>query len=128
MELKDFVKTTITQISEAILEVQADNQDNGLIVNPQGLATGSKGDHHLRTGGWRYVQAIEFDVALSVTENSGKDGKLTVRTGFIDASLGGKGGGQNNTTTSLKFKIPVAFPGKETSGGYDRGLQGIENL
>ncbi len=35
MELKDFVKTTISQISQAILEAQAENEGIGLIINPQ---------------------------------------------------------------------------------------------
>ncbi len=88
-----------------------------LLLIPR-LTTGKQGEYLLQTGGSRYVQEVEFNVALSVTENSGKDGKLTVRTGFLDASVGGKDGDQNNTTTALKFKIPVAFPGKETPTGY----------
>lgn len=43
MELREFIKSTIIEISEGINEAQKELKDSGVIVNPSGLATNSHG-------------------------------------------------------------------------------------
>lgn len=115
MELKEFVKTAITQISDGILEAKEEATGKGLLINPQGLAVGGKGDKYLKFGGWRYVQDIEFNVAVTATDEANAGGGIKV------ASILNIGGGVKETNSSIStinFKVPVAFPGDETPKQY----------
>lgn len=53
MDLKEFIKTTISSISEAILESQQELQQKGVIVNPEKTEIGKTGERLLRSDGWR---------------------------------------------------------------------------
>lgn len=109
MQLKDFVKATINEISEAIRELQTEMSD-GTVINPtlagSALLKTSKNGDIIRS-----IQQIQFDVAVSVTESSssGKNarfGILNVLAADIDNSEKAKAG----NTARLTFSIPVVFP------------------
>ena len=46
MELKEFIKTTLTQISQGIIEAQDEMEGNDMIINPAGLASNSNGEKY----------------------------------------------------------------------------------
>ncbi len=118
MELKDFIKAALKQIVLGVLEAQNETTDTGAIINPSSLVTGNSGDKFLRHEGWRHVEEIEINVAVSVTE--GDDGKSGIGVMSI-SSTGGESNsyGNNNTAIStIKFKIPVALPAVEVLKNY----------
>lgn len=51
MDLKDFIKNTITSISEAILESQEKLKDKDVLVNPEKVEIGKTGEKLLRSDG-----------------------------------------------------------------------------
>jgi len=123
MNLKDFVKETIKNISEAINESNEELSSIGTIVNPKdvhpatkdqidniyGFLLGDDEDKNYR----RPVHLVNFDVA--VTSATTKDGEEGIGVNIAGIKLGKEGSSsiENNTSSRLKFSIPIAFPSKE---------------
>lgn len=79
MEIKDFIKSTIKSIAEAIAESQMELDGLGVIVNPERSETGRGGDKFLRANGWRYVQEIDFEITVVVEEDSKQDANAKLK-------------------------------------------------
>lgn len=75
MNLKDFIKNTVSSISEAIIESQLELSEKGVIVNPEKAEIGKTGEKLLRSNGWRYVQNLDFDILVAVDDKQGTGGK-----------------------------------------------------
>jgi len=119
MDLKDFIKNTISSISEAIIESQEELKDKGVIINPEKTEIGKTGDRLLRSDGWRYVQNLDFDVLISVEDKQGDD----IGGGLKVAGLLNIGGGISDESISknhnrIKFSLPVAFSTSTTPTEY----------
>jgi hypothetical protein len=119
MDLKDFIKNTITSISLAIQQSQDELQDKDVIVNPEKVEIGKNGEKLLRNDGWRYVQNLEFDILVGVEEKQGGDGIAELKV----AGIFNIGGGASDINTSqnqnrIKFNIPVAFSTTKTPDEY----------
>lgn len=126
MDLKDFIRSTITSISEAVIESQEDLKDKGVIVNPERMETGKTGEKLLRNDGWRYVQNLEFDILVAVDEKADKGGKAELKI----AGIGSVGGGMATenlikNSNRLKFSIPVAFHTTPTPPQYRQRARGV---
>ena len=119
MELKDFIKNTISSISEAIVESQAELEGKGVIINPEKVVTDKDGKKLLRNNGERYIQNLDFDILIAADEKQGVDGggKLTV-AGLL--SVGGTLTDEtaNSINNRIKFTIPVAFSTSKTPDDY----------
>ena len=120
MELKDFVKSTITSINEAIIDSQNELKDKGVIINSEKTSIGTSGRKHLNSKGVRFVQDVDFEISVEIDEKSEKEGggKLKV------ANLISLGGGISNEYTStnlnkIKFTIPIAFNTEKTPIEYN---------
>ena len=112
MEIKDFVKATITQITEAIEELNQELASRETIVNPRGLDQHSGG---VPIGGDRATlshtaQIIEFDLLLQVTEGHGSGGRLGIFTSWVGLGGESKTEMENAAASRIKFSIPVVFP------------------
>lgn len=118
MELKEFIKTTITQISQGIIEAQEELDGNDMIVNPSGLATNSNGDKYLRTDGWRYVQNIEINVGVTAIEKEGEKAGIGIVTGILSGGAQASSDNSNQTVSTIRFDIPVALPSSPTPKGH----------
>lgn len=117
MELKDFVKATLTQIAEGVQDAQKE-VDSDMLINPDGLASNQKGDKYLRTDGWRYVQEIEINVGITEIEKEGEKAGIGIVTGFISGGAQGSSDSTNQVVSSVRFKIPVALPSTKTPNGH----------
>lgn len=119
MDLKDFIKHTISSISIAIEESQEGLKNKGVIINPERTSTSKTGDILLSVKGDRFVQNIEFDVLVGVDDSIKGDGKAGIN---IIPLLNISGGLSAESTTQnqqrIKFKIPIAFPTSETPNIY----------
>jgi hypothetical protein len=118
VELKDFIKEAIKDISEAISETNAELDSVGAIINPEGVYTSGK-DEELygylaqndeNKNFRRPVHSINFDVAVSSTTK--KDGKEGIGVSVVGIKLdkGKNHADENNTSSRLQFSIPVAMP------------------
>lgn len=118
MELKEFIKTTLTQISQGITEAQEEMNGNDMIVNPAGLASNSNGEKYLRTDGWRYVQEIEINVGVTAIEKEGERAGIGIVTGILSGGAQASSDNSNQTVSTIKFNIPVALPSTPTPKGH----------
>lgn len=119
MELKDFIKNTISSISLAIIESQEELKEKGVIVNPEKVEIGKNGEKLLRKDGWRYIQNLEFDILVSAEESQNGNGKAELKVaGFLNIGGGIDDKSFNQNQNRIKFNIPVAFSTTETPDEY----------
>lgn len=119
MDLKDFIKNSISSISEAITESQTDLKEAGVIVNPEKMEIGKQGDKLLNSRGWRYTQDLEFDVLVAVDETVELGGKSSLKiAGVFDLSAGASSDNTHKKHSRIKFSIPVAFSASTTPDEY----------
>ena len=112
MELKEFVKETLVQITQGVKECQDEIGNLGGFVNPSVRIGKSSGASHVSSlGDGQNIYTVDFDIAISVAEDTGTkaDGKLTVASIF---SAGGSTSSTeaNSTLSKVSFKIPLALP------------------
>ena len=126
MNLKDFIKETVVQIGESIVEIQKDFDSKNIdaIVNPREIEKSNNpnylaqysptsnfyGNSSLKEGTPRLVDNIEFDVAVTVEHGDEKEagGKLKV----FGVGIGAEASQINKlaNVSTVKFKIPFVLP------------------
>ena len=112
MELKDFIKTALTDIVEAVKEVQDSVKDIATIAP----YTGGNAVTHIKTpDGYAEISNIDFDVAVTTetTEGTSSD----IKGGIAVAGIFNIGGNGNEAAeekyqnvSRIKFTIPVLLP------------------
>lgn len=119
MELKDFVKNTLVQIVDGVIEAEKELEKKGSTVNPIGGYFDQK-----QIGGrtWSFkdgvTEVVDFDVALTNSEKEGTSAGIGVLLGNIN--LGAKGASEEVITsvTRIKFSVPILLPkGRELETG-----------
>jgi hypothetical protein len=119
MDLKDFIKSTISSISNAIIESQLELNDKGVIVNPEKLEVGKNGDKLLRSDGWRYIQNLDFEILVGIEEQKEGSGKGELKVaGILNVGGGINEQSLNQHQNRIKFSIPVAFSTTPTPDQY----------
>lgn len=109
MELKEFVKLTVSEVVLAISELQ-DELTSSVILNPSSV---SDGYVDIDGKGKRIVSNIDFDVVVT-TENKDDERKgLSVVTGLLGAGITTKDSNINSLTNRIQFKIPISYPVKD---------------
>lgn len=108
MELKDFIKTAITYITNAVSELQAD-LDNGAIVNP--TLPAPVGNETLTVENEiRPIEQLSFDVAVTASEEAGIDGQAKAGISIFGAKIGSATSAKTENASRISFTIPVVFP------------------
>lgn len=109
MELKEFVKETIADITNAIAELQRE-MTNGAVVNP----TLNKSDDETGTvmvdGKPCRVERINFDVAVTVAEASGVEGGAKTGIAIMGAKIGTAMSAKAESCSRLTFSVPMVYP------------------
>lgn len=111
MELKDFIKNVLADITEAIQESQ-DGKSCSAIVSPMNVGNG--GDFILTPSGKLMVNKIDFEVTVSAEMGKSINGEAKGMINVLSAAIGSKVGasstGRDENTTKIKFSIPVIYP------------------
>jgi hypothetical protein len=118
VDLKDFIKEAIKDISEAISETNNELINVGTIVNPKDVHPTSKNEdvygfllkEQENQDYRRPVHLIKFDVAVSSATK--KDGKEGIGVNVVGITLGKNGtqADESSMSSRLVFSIPVALP------------------
>ncbi|HUG82063.1 MAG TPA: hypothetical protein VML01_10395 [Bryobacterales bacterium] len=112
MHLKDFVRDSIVQIIEGVVEAREHTKDTGAIVGPAVAVDSST----VAKPGMAFVgrkgvaQLVEFDVVVSISEGEMSEAKVGVLSGIIGAGVGGKSEETLHNVSRLKFSVPVLLP------------------
>ena len=113
MELKEFVAQTLQQIGDGVIAAQKYSEGKGVAINPIHLPvlTNQKDARIMYFSEDSPVFPVEFDVALTVTEDSRTKagGGITVATIF-KAGAGTESANASQTYSRVKFMVPVALP------------------
>jgi len=123
MDLKDFVKETLIQISQGIEEANKELEGSDAMVNPLHITGHSENAQtYGRTRppstskpGTRTVQPVNFDVA--VVAEAGEKGEAGAKLSIASIGIGAKGSieSTNRSESRISFVIPVVYPGYENN-------------
>lgn len=77
MDIKDFIKGTISGISDAVRELNAEKGKEGLVIAPSNYKHIEKVSY-LKLHDERVVEMIEFNLAVTVSDKSNTGGGLKI--------------------------------------------------
>lgn len=111
MELKDFIKGVIADITEAISESQSE-LNNGAIVSPSQCLSGKA----IRIKDYGYlVSDIDFEVVLTTEESSKGGGNLGANIKVLSFGINGDNVNKSENLSRVRFTIPVVYPSVDVS-------------
>lgn len=111
MELKDFIKATITGIVSAVDELNNEFKDIGAIVDPHRARFEGKIDKMVYEEPGKLeslIHEVEFSLTVAEMKQSSKNGGIKIKV--IDAKIESETGKENLNT--VKFSIPVVYSTK----------------
>ncbi|MCM1079127.1 MAG: hypothetical protein NC344_05805 [Bacteroidales bacterium] len=108
MELKEFIKAAVSDITNAVSELQAE-LDNGAIVNPT-LPKGEYGKHLMVNNEIREIERLNFDVAVTVAESTGQESGVKGGISILGAKTGSESSTKAENVSRLTFSVPVVLP------------------
>lgn len=108
MELKEFIKTAIVNITEAVSDLQKD-LDNGTVINPT-LLQGDYGKSIVINNEVRVIERLNFDVAVTASESSGLEGGAKAGISIFGAKVGAETNAKTENISRLTFSIPLVLP------------------
>lgn len=111
MELKEFVKTAIQVITNAVSELQSELK-NGSIVSPSmpsAIANSTVMDPDNGSIN-RKISNIDFDVALTVGDSGTIESGGKVGIQIFSAKIGGENKSHTEDVSRITFSIPVVLP------------------
>ncbi len=109
MELRDFIKKTLLEITEGVLDAQKTLIDKDCKVNPSTFAENGKAIKAGYQNNYRNVQIVKFNVGLSITENKESKSGIGVAS-IINAGVSSEKIASNEKVTSIEFEIPISLP------------------
>ncbi|MCF7908542.1 MAG: hypothetical protein K9L86_06720 [Candidatus Omnitrophica bacterium] len=120
MKLQDFISETLSQIFHGIKNAQEKTKETGGEINPvYGFVGNTLKERKQQDYKLRYMEAIEFDVALTINENQNSSAEINATAKIYTVKAGGKATGSSEQNTGsihrVKFSIPVTFPQSEIS-------------
>lgn len=112
MDLKEFVRETLVQIATGVKDAQSEVRAMGGIVNPATQNPSTSGNSYFASvDELHHVFLVDFDVAVTVAENTGTNAqaKLNVAT-ILSLGAGGQSANSSAASNRLTFKVPLALP------------------
>ncbi len=109
MELKDFVKLAISEITGAISDLQTQSEDGSVVSPPMPPSSGKLVINH--NGKCRLISNIDFDIAVTVGSTDSLDGGAGAS--FLQVFSAKASAGKETKTENvsrISFSIPVLFP------------------
>ncbi|MGX9725773.1 MAG: hypothetical protein ACTFAK_00170 [Candidatus Electronema sp. VV] len=107
MELRTFIHKALTDIIGGVQDAQTTTPTGSVIPYV-------KSSYESVKTGISEVQSVEFEVVVRVDEKTGSESKLNVVAAFVGGGIKGESGTASGHSASLKFRVPIKFPKKET--------------
>lgn len=125
MDLKEFVSSTLTQISQGVSDTQGSVRSLGGLVNPAMTGALNRESYFGHVGTGEHVFLVDFDVAIVVSEATGTNaGAKREVASFFRLDAGGKSDATTHSTSRIRFKVPGRLPvDPETRRALDERLQ-----
>ena len=112
MQLKDFVRESLVQVVDGIVEAQKRTEESNAIVSPYLPPSRSQGTRPdvFSSPNLGIVQMFEFDVAVTVSKDDAKEGGVAVVAAVLGAGGKVRSEKQFANVSRLKFSVPVVLP------------------
>lgn len=125
MELKEFVKETLLQITEGVKEAQEAVKEYGAAVNPMQYQKSADSTNAKLNNEYYPVQNIDFEVALTSSNDGGTKKGIGVLLGNL--SIGANKSEDNKTmaVTNIRFSVPIVLPADNTGNDKRNGNKTI---
>ena len=108
MDLKTFVSTTLQEIVAGISEAKTAIE----AIDPNARINPTVRSHNSSSAGVTDPKPVEFDVAVTVSEEIGGGGKAGLKiASFVEISGEGKARSASETISRVKFTVALAQPG-----------------
>lgn len=119
MQLKDFLKDTLVQISQGIEEAHQDLKESGTLISPTYQRNGAYEQmvHTPDRSNYPTIQFIDFDVAVSASEEKGNTGGVGVSIASIQIGTKRTQEDVTSTVSRVKFQVPVFFKQHKSGEG-----------
>jgi hypothetical protein len=117
MELKEFVKETLLQLTEGVKEAQEACKQHGGLVNPMLAVPRSNRKIEIKD---KYYPVTDVEFKVGLTENTGTEDKKGIGVFLSNISLGAeyKKDAGLQTITNIGFNIPILLPFVGRDGEY----------
>jgi hypothetical protein len=123
LDLKEFIKESLVQISGAITEANEDLKGSGAMINPLHVTVSTNPSQaYGRTGTEmhvgnesRVVEKVEFDVAVYAEEGSQTKAGFKLSVVSIGLGASGQSNNKDKSESRIKFCIPVVYPGVDSN-------------
>ena len=109
MELQEFIKSTLVQITNGVIEAQKDLKETGCLINPEGFSTEGGQIKRGYENQYRTIQKIKMNVILNVEEGKESSSKIGVAK-ILHAGIDSEENSSKKQMTSVEFEVPIAFP------------------
>lgn len=106
MDLQEFISATLTEIYNGVTQARENCPEMAIAPNRRsgGVSLGKNADAYPN------VDVVEYEVILTDKELSDKSKGIGVSFGSFGAGYENRKGGENTSSTKLKFSIPIVFP------------------
>jgi hypothetical protein len=118
VSLKDYIKSTLTQIIEATEEFNNDRDHDASKGQISKQFVSDKASAGAMKSGFiidydnKVTMLVDFDVATTVEENDKTSGGGSVKVMGIGGGIEGESTSRNNSESRIKFKIPLILTAK----------------
>nr|WP_319495363.1 trypco2 family protein [uncultured Desulfobacter sp.] len=123
MELREFIKSSLVEISRGILDASKELEDTNAVVSPNDFKFTSESSQAFGrtfksnvidpTSGTRVVHKVDFDIAVVVDETDTAKAGVKISVMSIGLSAGGESSSKSGSTSRIKFSVPIVLPSKE---------------
>lgn len=107
MELKEFIKETLTQIVDGVVAAQEATLNTGAIISPADAKTK---DERIHTRGNDYIGSVYFEVGLTNIEGENSKHGIGVWLGSIGIGTQSNDETGKAAVTNIKFSVPIMLP------------------
>lgn len=101
MELKEFIKLALADITNAIKESQTE-LSNGALINPIDGSPNQLGKSDSKI--------IDFDILVTLNEKDDSGKGISANINVLSAKFGKDKSISNETASRIRFSIPVIYP------------------
>jgi hypothetical protein len=108
MELKEFIKTAIADITAAINESQEELNAQKAYINP--ILTNRTGEYVIIDKHYHVITHLNFDLAVTTTEAANIGGNVGGSIKIISAKLGTEQQSTVEHASRLTFELPIVLP------------------
>lgn len=119
MELKEFIKEVLADITDAVAESQQELK-NGCIIAPI-INNRNNTDNlvKLNKGGYAIVSNVHFDVAVTLNEDTDRKTKIGVLSSALSLGTEKKRGVISSEVSKITLDIPILLPYKSLNPPQD---------